>query len=346
VRGSYFHQGHNDCVSESRCVIGCRTDDWDSVAAGLHVDVPALDVSYTGPEETATLALTGGSDGARRTFTARWGANSSTFTVLGTEAAFSAGTNYNVADVAAWLTGLTGWTAKVIDDTRRAAALSLPGLKGRGFADTSVKGVMLRLVTEFDSHTDWYAQINPGNVRENAVIQDNLIVNFRGQGLFLAGDGGAKDYVAVNNAWFHKLAEDGYAANSSVASQMNWAHSHVVIAHCSWASQKFNFRTGAGYTGDRYCLLANSTAPLITWIGPVDREVTVKNNHLQDGAVAPTRATGTTIGGTWATLFADAAHGDFSPKGALLANPKPAAVRYDRRGRPRAESAPAGAVGA
>ena len=59
-----------------------------------------------------------------------------------------------------------------------------------------------------------------GNVKENAIIQDNLILNFRGQGLFLAGDDGAKDYVVVNNAWFHKLADDGYAANSTTASQM------------------------------------------------------------------------------------------------------------------------------
>jgi hypothetical protein len=232
----------------------------------------------------------------------------------------------------------------VLDDTRRATALSLPGLKGVNFAATNVKGVTLQLVTEFDSHTDWYAQINPGNVKENVVIQDNTILNFRGQGLFLAGDDGAKDYVVVNNAWFHKLSEDGYAANSQTASQMTWAHSHVVIAQNSWASQKFNFKVDAGYTGDAYCLMADNTAPLISWVGAVDPDVTVKDNHLQDGGVAPAGSTGTTIGGTYATLFANAAAGDFTPQGALLANPKPAAVRYDQGKVLRAALAPAGAM--
>ena len=51
------------------------------------------------PQATATLALSGANDAATRTFTLKWGANSSTFTVSRTEGA----ANYYPTTVVAWI---------------------------------------------------------------------------------------------------------------------------------------------------------------------------------------------------------------------------------------------------
>ncbi len=71
-------------------------------------------------------------------------------------------------------------------------------------------------------------------------------------------------------------------------------------------------------------------AKSLAWTGAADADLVIKNNHLFSGATAPAgNSSGTTIGGTEATLFVDAGSGNFTPQGALLDNPKaPVLVQY------------------
>lgn len=346
LRGSKMREGFNDVATDGACVIGNRVDDWDSTQ-DWHKDVDAMTVRYVGPEATATLALAGGNDvSSVRTFTARWGANSATFQVSASEAYYLAGTNYDVSDVVAWLNGLgVGFEATLIDDSRRASALSLPGLKGIGFGQVSVKNTTLLLVTEFDVHADFWQQnsIAGGGIVENVIIAENTVVGMVGQDIFIKGNDGARDFLVLNNAFWNKIGESVYATNSGTASQVQQNHSHVVIAHNTWASQQFNLRTQDTYNPDRFCLFANNVLRCLNWLGPVDADLKVADNHIFEGWTAPVQATGTTIGGNYGTLFADPANGDFTPSTLLQGMMRHPKVRQNRKRKMREESCPPGA---
>ena len=129
ARGCSYALGGADCFSNALCVVDCNFADWDS--SNWSNEVPALAVQYTGAGGSATLELTNANEANGRTFTARVdGASVGTFTVKNDTGSAAAGTNYTVQNVADWLNGLAGWTASVLDDTRRATALGLPGTKG------------------------------------------------------------------------------------------------------------------------------------------------------------------------------------------------------------------------
>jgi hypothetical protein len=333
LRGSKFREGFNDVATDGACVIGNHVDDWDSTP-DWHKDVDAMTVRYVGPEATATLALVGGNDvSSVRTLTARWGANSATFQVSAAEVYYIAGTNYDVSDVVNWLNGLgAGFEATLIDDSRRASALSLPGLKGIGFGEVSVKNTTLMLVTEFDVHADFWQQnsIAGGGIVENVVIADNTVVGMVGQDIFIKGADGAKDFLVLNNAFWNKIGDSVYATNSTTASQVQQSHSHVVIAHNTWASQQFNLRTTNTYNPDANCLFANNVVRRINWLGPVDTDLKVVDNHIFAGWPIPAGSTGTTIGGDYDTLFVDAPNGNFTLTALLQNQLRPARVSYNR----------------
>lgn len=333
LRGSTFREGFNDVATDGACVVGNRVDDWDSTP-DWHKDVDAMTVRYVGPEATATLALVGGNDvSSVRTLTARWGSNSATFQVSASEAFYLATTNYDVSDVVNWLNGLgVGFQATLIDDSRRASALSLPGLKGIGFGNVSVKNTTLMLVTEFDVHADFWQQnsIAGGGIVENVVIAENTVVGMVGQDIFIKGADGAKDFLVLNNAFWNKIGDSVYATNSTTASQAQQDHSHVVIAHNTWASQQFNLRTANTYNPDANCLFANNVVRRINWLGPVDADLKVLDNHsFADWPAAP-GSTGSTVAGNYDTLFVDAPNGDFTPTDLLLTQVRQPRVMHNR----------------
>jgi hypothetical protein len=346
LRGSRFREGFNDVATDGACVIGNRVDDWDSTLE-WHKDVDAMSVRYVGPEATATLVLDGRNDvSSGRTFTASWGSNSATFQVSASEECYKAGTNYNVSDVVAWLNGLgVGFVARLIDDTRRASALSLPGLKGIGFGPVSLKNTTLTLVTEFDVHADFWQQnsLAGGGIAENVIIAENTVVGMVGQDIFIKGADGARDFLVLNNAFWNKMEQSIYATNVGTASQVQQAHSHVVIAHNTWASQQFNLRTRETYNPDRFCLFANNVLRRINWLGPPDGDLTIADNHIFEGFEGPARGRGTTIGGNHETLFADAAHGDFTPTPLLQGEARTPRVARNRKRNKRTERCPPGA---
>ncbi len=335
----------NDSFEDALCVIGNRLDTLNNDPWA--VDVPAMTVQYIGAGATATLELSGYSDASSRTFTAKVdGATVGTFTVNSSLAAFNANTNYTVQNVADWLNGLAAWSATVLDDTRRATGLSTLGNRGAAFAATDVKTAQITLATHFDLHSDLYGN-NVGGAGENVVVADNQAINLRSQAIFISAFSPApKDFLIVNNALSNSLDNPtGEIDNANIYSQMGAAaHSHVVMMHNSLPTQGQILRTDLAYNPDGYCLIANNSVRSIQWAGSPDGDLVIANNHLHGGNSAPSGASGTSSGGDHATLYANAAAGDFSPTGQLRTEAKPSALRYDMTHKKRGANAPAGAV--
>lgn len=345
VRGCTLSMGYGDTMSDALCAVGNRVDDWDASVDFL-LDIPAMDVTYAGTEADATLALTSYSDANGRVLTAQWGANSASFTVGSSKHYWSgaSGDGYSVQDVADWLNSLEGWSASVLDNSRRASALGLPDGKGAGFSGASAKDVTLQLMTCFDIHGDFYQMKNGGP--SNVVIVGNIVSNYSGQDIFLGATTPALDYFVVNNAFHNKTGPIQYGSADTTFSQMARSqHSHVVIAHNSWATQGFRFNTYSGLDADSYCLFGNNSVRSLAWSGSPDEGVTIVNNHLHDGETGPDEALGTTIGGDAASLYVDAGSGDFTPVGALLSVSSEPLVHFDHGLTARGAAAPVGAIG-
>ena len=339
VRGCTLHGGNGDVASGALCVIGNTIRDWTSEE--WRTPLPALTVQYSGAGASATLELLGGNEAGTRTFTAKVaGSTVGTFTVLSSDAAFTANTNYTVANVAAWLNGLSGWTATVLDNTRRATSLGKAGTSGTAFGATNVKTSALTLATMFDQHVDLWALSSASN--QNVIFADNLCHNYLAQSVYLSPPDGGFDIMVVNNCFDLDQTDIDFGP---MFSQLGNVCQHVVVAHNSWSNQHLLLRSDAGYNPDTYCLIANNVAPRIAWqAGGSDADMTIRDNHLFDGASIPAGATGTTIGGTKASLFIDPANGDFRPQGAWLGVLKNPSLRYDRLGAARPAPALLGAL--
>lgn len=356
ARGCSATRAFNDFAGDARCVVYNVIDDLDSTVDWLK-DQPALEVTYTGAQTTATLALTGGNEATSRTFTAKWGNNTANFVVGITEArqATADAANYNPAtagegfyirNVAGWLNSLPGWTATVLDDSKRAAAASLDGLKGTGFIARNVKNTVLPIVSCFDLHGDFYQQRFNG-LTENCIIAFNRGKAMRGQNIFLSSTPGpCLDFIVLDNAFANVPASTGYAVFTAVSSQCDRSvHSHVVFAHNSFPTQLLRLRTdNPAYQPDRYCLIANNAMLHILWQGAAVADMKIRNNVIDSGYTAPSGATGTVIGGTYLTKFANALGGDFTPAGQLAAASFRPVARLDPDYEAVVLSAPVGAL--
>lgn len=376
ARGNKVVKGAGDFTGDAQCVIYNRVDDYDSTVGdngslAWLMDVDALSVTYTGAEATANLALNGNSDASTRTFTATWGANTATFDVGATEQRFNTANaiGYNAAtvgqgyffhNVATWLNSLPGWSATVLNNTRRASSASLPGLKGAGFAVLSVKNTPRTVVSCFDQHADFYQQrwdsgsANP--TQENVIIAFNITTNFRGQQIYLGPLYGepTKDYAVVSNAMHNKTGTSQYADFTGTASSFRGPHSHVMTVHNSWVSQGLTLRAtetvqspeyqNSLYNPDSYNLIANNVTRQLQWYLGVTLNVGfISGNHSQQtGNLA---GSNTSTGGDFDSLFANAATGNFSPQGALLTNGRTTVFAIDALGKLRKNIDVPGAIG-
>lgn len=351
-----------DFAGDGRCVVYCDVDDL-SGADGWLEDIPALEVTYTGAEATATLAKAGGAN-ALQTFTATYGANTATFQVRNTEAfydfaldpgydATTDGQGYFVQDVADWLNSLPGWSATVLDNTRAAYSLSLPTLRGLAFGARNVKDVTLEMVRCFDIHGDFF-QHRFNGVEENVIVAFNKATNMAGQMMFVSSTSPARDFYFVNNAFSNVPSTAGPYLNwKQVSSQCNRGpHKHVVFAHNSLPTQRLLLRAdgadGALYTNDTYCLISNNAFHNLRYIGtPIAQHlnVVIKDNVIDaEFVTGPANATGTVVAGDYTTKFVDSVAGDFTPAGVLTGNLFAPVVRVDLNNQRRGGTAPAGAI--
>ncbi|WP_428027503.1 hypothetical protein [Altererythrobacter sp.] len=334
MRGCTVSQGWQEIATDCDCALGNVINDFNSgdyIAA-----VNAMQVSYAGAGATATLSCSGDWNSTSRTFTAKVdGSEVGTFTVNDSDADYLAGTNYTVQNVVDWINALSGWSATLLDNSRFATAISIPGGNAGAFTDIDVMSAAFTFVTEFDIHPDFYQVTHVG--KENGVLADNVGGGIVAQSLFMK-DGPSSDFLVLNNVFDN-------TNSTQYLSQLGDDHSHVVIAHNSWTRQDFWLRVNVlGYNPDSYCLVANNTAPLLFWEDAADGEVTIAANHFHAGASDPVGATGSSFGGDEDTLFANIAGGDYAPAGALLTNLKSPVLRYDLAGAQRGASAPAGAL--
>ena len=338
VRGCQYTDGAQDAFSYARCVIGCQlthhhNEDW-------RAPIDALSVSYSGNGSAATIELSGGSDTNNRVITLKEdGTTTATFQIKNDDPGYVAGTNYHVSNVVDWINGIAGWNAILLDDTRRASALShiTASSLGYAFGPVDAKAAPATLHTVFDPHGDAWA-LNSQSA-ENSIFYGNLMYQNNVPFIFLI-QSGMKDIVVANNAGETDEALNPDFAN--MVSQWSKSSSHVVVAHNSLANQKLYLRTAIGLTADSYCMLSNNAMRAIDWLNASDSNLTIADNHLQNGASVPEGAMGTTIGGTSSDLFSDPANGDFTPTPMLGQNAKPSKLRRTRLGGSRASSAPAG----
>lgn len=320
----------SDAFTGVLCAIGNRIHDHDS--SFFTEEIEALTVSYAGEEAQATLSLAEPNSARTRTFTARWGIHSASFSVDTSDESYLSDSNFTVQNVVDWLGSLPGWTASLADGSRRAAALSITGKRGGAFPDMDAKTAPLTLVTMFDFHSDLVQRLSADNV----IFAGNVLTEGVCQNIFLAGSS-FKDVLIANNCFHNK---DG----SRQFSQLGHDQSHIVIAHNSWSQQSFRLRGDAGYAPDSFCLIDNNTMPGLQWIKTASAELKIAGNHLQEGATDPMYATGTTASGEGSSLFVDAAAGDFVPAGDLAKAVREPAMRFDLGGMRRNRRAPTGAM--
>lgn len=343
-RGCTFRAGFVDVAFGAACVVGCTVSRWTSQL--YRTQLPAMTVQYTGTGVTANLSLSGINDNSTRTFTARVdGVTAGTFTVLNSEAAFNAGTQYNVANVVNWINSLPGWTAALQDDTRRAVALTT-GAQGYGaFTNVNVKGAPLQLFTAFDAHTDFY-QKDANNLVENVLIYGNAGTDIDAQFIMIGGNE-SRDWAIINNALGVLAGSDDNPGSNTLATQFARGHRHVIFAHNSFPQQHLALRTGTFgaqlYDPDTYCLVANNSVPNVAWDVAADPELAIKNNHLHAGA-SGTGSPGEVKAGDQTTLYVDRAAGDFTPAGALATNLKEPVWTWDIKGDRRGPAARPGAI--
>lgn len=339
VRGCNYGNGAQDAFSYARCIAfntvsGHHNRDWRN-------PLDAIALRYSGPAVTATIELSGGNDTNARVLTAKQdGATVASFTLRQTDADFIAGTNYHVANVATWLNSLTGWSATLLDDTRRATALSHSSAAtlGGAFGPIDAKSGDVKLHTVFDVHGDAWAFNS--TVTENLICFGNLMFA-NDLPLVTFGLSGAKDVFFVNNAG--QTSETLNPTYAFQISQWNKPYQHAVIAHNSLANQKLLLRTASGMTADAYSLVANNAMLAIDWDGTPTAALKISANHVHAGQTAAAGSTGTTSGGNQFSLFVDAANGNFAPAVELLTNLKRPVVKHDRTGRARSSTrAPAG----
>lgn len=332
ARGVQATNIYGDFAGQQGMVVYNQIDNLDSVADWLR-DLPAMDISYTGSEATATLAKSAGN-----VLTASYGSNTSTFNLNNSENRYdlvnavgfdplTENKGYWPSHVATWLNSLPGWSASVLNNASVATALSTPDERGGSFTAQNVKDVTLQLVSCFDFHGDFIQISNFASpTHENGIVAFNQGIDHRGQNFWVPGNTFVRDFVFVNNAISNIASTGNYGSYLEAGSALtNSPHSHVVFAHNTMPTQQLRLDGASdGYDPDAYCLVANNAIMGLSWEAgaTVDPELTIKNNVIDSGQTFPSTATGGVIAGDYTSKFAGSLTGDFTPAGALLTNLK------------------------
>lgn len=280
ARNCTLEQGAADIFTEGLCIYGNRIADWDSTADWT-VYRPALAVRFDRPGAAATLECTGNNLGRSRRIIARVDGRIVGELAIGNDETLHAkgsGSGYDFADLAAWMNGLPGWSARVLDNSRMAASAQIAGSIGPwGPAGVNEEG--LTIFSYFDLHSDFYQKNHTGTLLENVVIMDNDASGIAAQNLFLSGKGGCADVLAMGNRFENKGHGGQDQPRFRMASQLSFGQSHVVIAHNAFQGQNIAIRTDNPATIlDRYCLISDNALEAVTWKGPMRGEPQIRNN--------------------------------------------------------------------
>jgi len=333
IRGGVVREAVNDLTNNSRITTGLTVEDGDNTTFWNVAPGPAMSIRYdTGPGN-GSAATVQRSSATNPVFTFRVdGATVGTFTMLDSPLSYLTN-QYNVSDLVDYINGPLkaidpGFSATLIDNTRKGSGLTLTTGSATSFAQQTLTDTTLELVCRFDLHTDFFVmgQTLPAGdpLAENIICSFNTVRNFAGQLIHMGGTSAAvstgRDVAIVGNI-FDGL-DDG---NNRFSQVRDRTVSHIVIAHNTWNEQPFSMGVSDSVWEGTYSLIANNCAPgLLGTAGTT----TVKNNHVQaagsQSGSGSTIADGVndTLGGTTASIFVDAAAGDFRPAGQLLLNLK------------------------
>lgn len=328
VRGCRLQDCMNDVFTSAICVINTVTDDIDSTF--YKNDLDSITISYSGPSATATVSLSGGNDDAARSLILR--ENGVAVRTLALQNTDPAGAMFDNADVVNDINtalGASGWTATLLDDTRRATSLGQQGTAGTTFSNLDCKTQPLTLMCQFDIHADWW-QTN--NLVENCALMGNIATGLITQDLFLT-QFGVKDWLIINNLWMNKEPV-------AYISQFSQLFSHIVTVNNAWVNQQVWKRDLGGlYAADSYTLWANNVLPgfFSTF---VDADETIVGNHVYTGGIET--GTASTAGGDQTTVFEDIDSYNFLPAGELLSNLKTTVFPFDLNANRRGPTSSAG----
>ena len=226
-----MEQVYDDIFTGADAVIGCTLTSHDS--SYFAQDLPCLSARYSGPATSATLEISGVNDSNGRTITVKVGNAVVGSFVLGKSEAYTTGTkgdDYHTRDVVHWLNSFPDWHAELLDDSRRASSLSLPGKAGATFAASDAKDADLTPVSMFDLHADFYQRLY-GTGGESVVVWGCQATGFTGQNVLLNSSApSARDYLIANNAFYNNPTTSDYAVNAAFFSQFGpGQHRYVMV---------------------------------------------------------------------------------------------------------------------
>lgn len=297
--------------------------------AYFRVERDALTVQYAGTG-TGTVAKTG--------------TNGSTSGVLTlnsngtpTNIPLNAG-SITIADLVTSINAVSGWTATAGADAAMWPAIFVtkPGAVGGGaFTATDAKTAPLALVTMVDAHCD-ISQPGTGGTTSNVVNVNVSGLDLHDAQNIFFNTSTFQDCIAANFACFNQPGDVS-------TSQQSTAHSHVLVYHNSLANQGMLLRTPA-FNPDTYCETSANVFRTYTWLGSADADMTSADNHVVDTSGNFVTSTNGTTGGSVATLWTDAAAGDFTPIGSLAAKTITPLIPFDVNNAARGSATHVGAV--
>lgn len=222
-------------------------------------------------------------------------------------------------------TGISGVTATLLDDTRRAATIGSHPAMGV----TALSGTPVNIKSRFDIHGDVFQ--NQGADIENMSVVNLKVLNSMGQHWFNDADTSC-DLLTANMVCCFPTLQVGLSREINPCS-------HVGHMHATFLNQNFYLSTPS-YTADANCAMRGGVYTAITYESATTRDnLKITGNRLIGGTTpGGAGVSGNTTGGSIATLFADALGGDITPVGALLTSKTATLVPFDVDGVARGTS--------
>lgn len=272
--------------------------------------IDSISVTYSGPLSQVEVDITGGLNASTRRFELWEEGSLAQSIAISTTVGSGVYTNSDLVDA---INAFSGYTAVLIDDSRRAAAIGgvQPGLLAGDFTKVSIKDAVVTVGSSFDIHLD-ACQWGSGSGTENAIVFGK---NWHSGGPVQWGffdkalDKPALDCAFVNN-------QGGFSTMQGGKSQISGLLQHFLLLNNSMANQQWlvndtpteglivrgNVFEGWGYRA-----------------GKTSGDMVAKNNHFfSSPPLAGPNVSDNTTGGAFTDYFEDIPAGDARPKGALL----------------------------
>lgn len=259
--------------------IGCRIEDiaGDSVNSGgagngpyivvgnrykrisgkpLANRLPSISVAYAGAG-TPTIDITGGHDGSGRAVVLK--VNGTAVKTVQASTTVASG-NYNNQDAVNDINAFgSGWSATLLDDTRRFASI---GHSSGTFPTSTVSGLTLpcTLSTAFDIHCDGFQLVSTVD-HENVISMNNMWVDCEAQMKFWTSSNNVWNVADIQNGRQY-LAFGGLNDPTIQQSAESGARYHSLSVNNTNANQRWGITHDTGNTTDAFCRFVGNVATI------------------------------------------------------------------------------------